>query len=103
MSNRGIIKWQPFSAVIPSNNIIHDILKEKNTITKPILSDDQENEIQAKILNAYYEVETITIIYYKKGKLYKITGKITKIDKIYHKICINNHFFVFFSQIIKVL
>lgn len=101
--NREYVKWQPFSAVIPSSNMINDVLKEKNKIKMPILSEDQNRELQNKMLTFYNNEETITVKYYRAGKLYKLEGKITNIDQNTHKIIINNHFSIFFSQIIDFL
>ncbi len=103
MNDRGMIKWQPFSAVVPSEKMLKDVLDEKCKIRKPILSEDQEKDLEIRILDSFNEKETVTIMYYKEGKLYKITGIITNIDVISRKILINTRFSLFFSQIIKFL
>lgn len=103
MNDRGMIKWQPFSAVVPSEKMLKDVLDEKCKIRKPILSEDQEKDLEIRILDSFNEKEIVTIMYYKEGKLYKITGIITNIDVISRKILINTRFSLFFSQIIKFL
>lgn len=100
MMDRGMIKWQPFNAVAPGNCMVNDVLKEKNKIKMPILSDDQKQFLQDKMLEAYNNQEIIKIKYFRDGRLYLIEGKITNIDYSTHKLTINNYNFIFFSQII---
>ena len=38
MSDRGIIKWAPFSSVINGNILLKEIHEEKSRIIKPTLS-----------------------------------------------------------------
>ena len=52
MTNRGMVKWQPFNAVVNGNFMINQVLEEKNKIKMPILSDDQKLEIQEKLFEA---------------------------------------------------
>lgn len=99
-TNRGMIKWQPFSAVASGTYMINNVLKEKNKIKKPILSEDQKIELQNKMVDSYNNQEKIIVKYFRDGRLYTLEGKITEIDINKHRISINNHFWVFFSQIV---
>ena len=99
--DRGIVKWLPFNSVVPSSQIVNEILKEKAKIKMPNLSNEQKEEIEEKIINAFYENENIKLFYYYQGKLFKIEGKIKKIDSIYHKIYLNNKVLLF-NQIVKI-
>ncbi len=45
MTNRSNIKWQPFESVISTRLMLNNILKEKNKIAMPILSEDQYNDL----------------------------------------------------------
>lgn len=100
--DRGMIKWMPFNSVVPSKQIVNEILKEKNKVKMPNLSNEQKKIIEDKIITAYYENEKINITYYYQGKLLDLEGTIKKIDSIYHKIYFNNKILLF-DQIVKII
>jgi len=100
--DRGMIKWMPFNSVVPSSQMINEILKEKSKIKMPNLSSDQKELIEQKIIRAFYESEKIKLIYYYQGKLFSLEGNIKKIDSIYHKIHFNNKVLLF-DQIVKII
>lgn len=102
ITNRGMLKWQPFSAVVPSTRMINEVLNEKNKIKMPVLSDDQKQDIQEKIIEAYNNQDTINIKYYRDGRFYLREGKVTNINGNKHKIAINTNFWIFFSQIVEI-
>ena len=93
-------KWNPFNAVASGSYMINDVMKEKDKVTMPILSEDQKLELQNKMFEAFYNQETIKVKYFKAGKVYITEGIITNIDQNSHKIVLNSDFSVFFSQII---
>ena len=94
-------KWNPFNAVASGEYMVNDVLKEKNKLKMPILSDDQKQELQNRMFEAFNNQEIIKVKYFKSGNLYVKEGKITNIDQNLHKIIINQTFPVFFSQIIE--
>lgn len=99
--DRGMIKWQPFNSIIPSKEIVNQIIKEKSKIKMPILSEEQKNVIEERILLSFYEKEKITLEYFYNGKIKKITDIIKKIDPIYHKIYLTEKV-ILFNQIVNV-
>ncbi len=101
-NDRGMIKWAPFSAVVNGNELLSEIKEEKSRISKPILSEEQINELESIILEAFASHSTIEIIYYKDNHAYKITGIITKIEPITKKITLNNQKNIFFNNIIRI-
>lgn len=101
MTDRGMIKWQPFNAVASGSYMINDVLKNKYKIDMPTLSEDQQIELQEKILSAYQTQEKVLIKYFKRGKIYEEEGLIEYIDKNNRNIVINN-LKVFFVQIIEI-
>ena len=94
--------WMPFNAVCDGTSLVDMIEKEKSRFRKPTLSEEQLNEIQDKILNAYNNREIIKIKYYKAGYFYEIKNIINKIDEIERKIILKNGKVIFFSQIMSV-
>lgn len=94
-------KWNPFNAVASGDYMINDVMKEKNKVSMPILSEDQKLELQNKMFEAFYNQEMINVKYFKAGKVYIIEGIITNIDQNSHKIILNSDISVFFPQIIE--
>lgn len=103
MSDRGIIKWQPFNSCFNGSDIIKDISKKKakERIEFPTLSDDQLMVLEDKIKNAYYLKNKINITYYYDGEMKNLSGKINYFDYYNKKIYINNQE-IYFRQIIKI-
>ena len=101
MNDRGIIKWQPFDSVISSSEIAREVQKEKNKITKPILSEEQKNIIENNILEAYHENISIKILYFKNNQLYKKNNKIIKIYPTNKKIIFDDYSYLYFNQIVN--
>jgi len=100
--DRGIIKWQPFNSVTPSKEIINRLVKEKQKIHKPILSEEQLETLQKDLLEAYNnELKTI-VEYYKNGVIYKEIGVIKILDLSHERIILNNNKIIYFNQIIKI-
>ena len=61
-TNRGMIKWAPFSAVAPGNYMVNEVLNKKNKVKMPILSEDQINDINNKITTSFNNKEVIKYI-----------------------------------------
>lgn len=101
MEDRGMIKWQPFNSLINGNEVINSILKEKGKIKKPIISEEEKSEIEAKIIDAYFTQIIVNITYFKNGNLTKVEGKIKKIDQVY-KLVYLNEAKLLFNQIISI-
>lgn len=99
--DRGIIKWLPFNSVVSGKEIINNILKEKNKIMMPTLSNEQIEIIENKLLIAFYENIQINVSYFQNGNIQNLKTYIKKIDSIYHKIYLENKV-IRFEQIIKI-
>lgn len=102
MIDRGMVKWQPFNAVASGNYMINEVLKKKNKVAMPTLSEDQKELLQEKILRAYELQEVIRIKYYKNEYIYIIEGKIIEINKNNYYIGLDNDLKIFFRQIIDI-
>ena len=95
-------KWNPFNAVAPGGFMVKEVMKEKNKVEMPILSDDQKMAIQERLFEAFNNQEIVHIRYFKGGNMYNIEGFIEKIDQNTRKIIINSDISVFFSQICEI-
>ncbi len=101
--DREMIKWTPFESLISNQKVIDSILYEKNKIKKPILSLEQQQEIEDKLIEAFYEQIEITLKIYKNGYINIITSSILKIDSIHKKITLQNQDKILFKQIIEII
>ena len=99
--DRGMIKWLPFDSVASGKKMIRDILEEKSEISIPILSNEQKEVLEEKLLLAYYAKSLITVEYFCAGHIYSLKNVIKKIDFTNHKIYFNNKV-LFFNQIINI-
>ena len=101
MIDRGIIKWKPFDSCYSSNKIIIDVNKEKLKKSIPILSEDQKEIIEEKLITAFYLKINIKLEYYYGGIIKYEYGIIKNINKIEKKIYLNNKF-IYFKQILNI-
>ena len=99
--DRGMIKWMPFNSVVSNKEILYSLIKEKEKITKPHISEDETNEFEKTIIDAYYMQDKTHITYYKNGYTYEYYGLIKKIDSSNKLIYLNN-FKIIFNQILGV-
>ena len=99
--DRGMIKWMPFNSVVSNKEVLYSIMREKEKINKPIMSDDEKYGIEQAIIDAFYMQNKVNIIYYKNGYTYEYNGTIKKIDSSNKLIYLTN-FCILFNQIIKV-
>jgi len=88
--DRGMIKWQPFNSCVSTQDMVKEIIKEKNKLELPILSDDQIKIIEEKVIDAFNLKIIIKIEYYYDGLIKKETGKIYSINWQQKKIYLNN-------------
>ncbi len=99
--DRGMIKWAPFNSVISGKEIIYNIQKERNKKKMPILSDEQKQSNEQKIIEAFYEQKIISIQYFYNNNIIQKTGTIKKIDSTFHKIYFNQQILIF-EQILSI-
>ena len=101
-TNRGMIKWAPFSAVAPGTYMVNEVLEKKNKVTMPTLSEDQIEEISHRVMESFNNKDVVWIKFFRGGKYYKKQGIIANIDRNTAKITLSDGFVVFFSQIIEI-
>ena len=91
MKQRGMVKWQPFASLPEQASYINKLLYEINKMDRPILSEDQLNELNEKLFEYFENKELIKLSYYHDGYLYLVEGVITKIDPIRQLLIIENN------------
>ena len=99
MSDRGMKKWAPYRS-LPEKDI-NDIKMKKNRskIEKPLISNEEAEEINELILN--YKGELIFTIY-NSGELINVVGEIKKIDPVEKIIYLKDRNKINLRNIVKV-
>ncbi|PKK98215.1 MAG: hypothetical protein CVV57_08090 [Tenericutes bacterium HGW-Tenericutes-2] len=87
--DRGIIKWAPFDALVGYHSMIKELKYRLGKKEKPILSDDQYEEMNRKLQLALNQNLEIEIEYYTDGYMRSTFGRIKKIDWIYQIIILS--------------
>ena len=93
------MSWAPFNSVINNHDIMNDIKQKESYINKPNYTEEQLEELEFKIINAYTTQDIIYLNYYHNHKNIPIKGIISKIDPIYKRIYINDQYINFFDII----
>ncbi|HDR8487538.1 TPA: YolD-like family protein [Bacillus cereus] len=75
---RGMVKFTPFASMPEQFAGIREIIKEKNKVTRPILTDDEKELIENMLLCSLLSEEEILITYYEDG--YLLSSYMTVVD-----------------------
>ena len=102
MNDRGMIKWQPFDSLTNTKKMKHELELNKHKIQMPSLSDDQLQEIEENIKEAYYNKDYINIKYYFNGTIINKKIKIKYINYNLKQIILSDNTLVYYKQIISV-
>ncbi|MCC2374216.1 MULTISPECIES: YolD-like family protein [Bacillus cereus group] len=66
-----MVKWQPFASMPEQFTCIKEMIQEQTTVPRPILTQDEKERIENKLLISYLGEEEVLLTYYKNGYLYK--------------------------------
>lgn len=86
---RGMVKWQAFATIPEQYERIQQHIKNQNKVDKPILSDDQLNELNNTLIEKLYLNPSCEIKYYSNGYIKEIKGDLQKLDSLENKLYIN--------------
>ncbi|MGS0534387.1 YolD-like family protein (plasmid) [Bacillus mycoides] len=75
---RGMVKFTPFASMPEQFAGIREIIKEKNKVTRPILTDEEKELIENMLLCSSVSKEEIMITYYEDG--YLLSNYMTVVD-----------------------
>ncbi|MFH1693198.1 MAG: YolD-like family protein [Bacillota bacterium] len=89
--DRGIIKWTPFDALVGYHSLIKELRYRLGKRDKPILSDDQYEELNRKLNWAYHQNSEIEIEFFNQGYSKYTFGTIRRLDWI-NKVVILSSF-----------
>lgn len=84
--DRGIIKWEPFDALVGYQSLLKELKMKLNKVDKPVFSEDYLETLNNTLNIAYINDLYIEIFYYENGFIKNIVGQIKKLDYIYKRI-----------------
>lgn len=94
--DRGMMKWAPFYSVM-SEAEIRSSVDRKIINEKPDFSEDQINELEKSIIEAYNNESFVTITLYNKYKNIYVSGIISKLDSLNKQVFIDKKPYNFYD------
>ena len=98
-TQRGMKKWMPFNALEHYDDYINSTYEYKERVERPILSEEQKEEINNSLV--IYNHDEVEITYFKQGEIKKIQGIINKIDVPNQTLTINK-IKILFTNLLKI-
>lgn len=98
--NRGMKKWAPYKSLNEQSDFIHNMLRTKNKIEKPIIFCDQKEKID-NILKTYH-YQDVVIHFYNDGDIVMIKTKICKIDQENMRLYFDKYSYIVFNNILDI-
>ncbi|MDK9857689.1 YolD-like family protein [Staphylococcus equorum] len=77
---RGMVKWAPFATIPEQHERLKEYIQDQNKIDKPILDDDQLNELNNTLIFKMYNDPSIELRYFENGYIKTKVGYIHKVD-----------------------
>lgn len=101
--DRGLMKWAPFDALTGIDNLLNEIRYRRNKIDKPLLSDDQIEEINRTLVKCIHFNNEVTISYFSDGYIKETFCLIKRIDKIENLIYTNSNEIIHMNDLLNVV
>ncbi|MEB8115641.1 YolD-like family protein [Staphylococcus saprophyticus] len=76
----GMVKWQAFKTLPEQYEQLEQYIQDQNKIEKPILDDDQLNELNNTLIFKMYNDPSIELRYFESGYIKTKVGYIHKVD-----------------------
>ena len=100
MSDRGMKKWAPYKSLVEQEKYLKKAHNDNEKIERPILSSDEMEEINEKLVN--YSNEEVIITYWRDNKINSVTTLIKKIDANNKKIILPDRKSIYFHELINI-
>ncbi|MCK5387673.1 MAG: YolD-like family protein [Candidatus Izimaplasma sp.] len=78
--DRKMMKWMPFNALLEQSDYLKELFYGKTRKEMPILSPDQESDLNYQLEIADLFNSLIIVSYFKNGSILKVEGSITRTD-----------------------
>ncbi|MFB5561878.1 YolD-like family protein [Bacillus cereus] len=94
---RGMVKFSAFAAMPEQFEGINQIIQEQLKIQKPVLDDQQKEEIERILFEALETKSEVNLWYYKDAQIYHEIMDIQRID-IHNKVIVTTDAFCFVNK-----
>ena len=98
--SRGMKKFLPYASLIEQGEFVNQMLHEKQKVSKPLLSYDDQERINLLLTN--YNDGKVIITYFQAGYIYRITTYIKRIDPTFKELTLVN-FKLSFADVIDII
>jgi len=99
--DRKMMKWIPFNALLEQGSYINDLLQGRERKEMPLLSIDQQEELNYQLETAYIFKQEIMVTYFDQDAFHHVRGQITRTD-LFNKIIFINDQAVYAQQITHI-
>lgn len=89
---RKMVKWMPFASLPEQFQGIREIIQEQNKITKPLLDQQQLEEIGRILNQSLCREEEIHISYYRQGYIHHEMVTVIKINQYTREVITTDAF-----------
>ena len=93
-------KWAPYKSLVEHDPAINKMIKDKDKISRPKISNEEAEKINDIFQS--YSGEVLLITVYKNGELIKIETVLKRIDPYEHKVVLTNRRSISFHDIVDV-
>ncbi|NGY88198.1 YolD-like family protein [Bacillus megaterium] len=80
INDRGMRKWRPFASIPEQYIGLKKVFDELNKVEKPLLSEEQQEEVNEALGEALHSRRTIRLTHYKNGHCDTEPGEIVAVD-----------------------
>ncbi len=99
--DRKMMKWMPFNALLEQSDYLKELFYGRTRKEMPIISPDQEADLNYKLEIAYLFNSEIIITYFQDGNFIEVEGIITRTD-LYNKLIFINEKEISAKRIISI-
>lgn len=78
MNERGMQKWAPYKSLEQQEDYLHMLLRNREKVEKPILSEERAKEIDYAL--SHFQGQEVLLSYYEDGFIYERRGTIGVVD-----------------------
>ena len=100
MSDRGMKKWAPYKSLIEQDVYLNKMKKEKEKISKPIISSEEAENINEILTN--YHGEELEVSYFRNSEILTEKIIIKTIDVVNKKLILLNRRVIYFKEIVSL-
>ncbi len=89
MRDRGMMKWKPFASLTEYDSYYQKMLEEKKKVSKPLISEDEAEEINTILVNSTPGVN-LEVKFFAGGFIRTKIGSLIKVDPYEKRLFLDN-------------